>query len=600
MKRTFGIVLFVATLFAAFALAAQTPGVFVDSTTADAQNYYNSPQNQIYVDPVTKKVYLGYTWSDQPDWSTFTARVNNVTDHVIADMPTAAASGYGLPDIHKYTDGTLLVGAVSGAQGWFYWPDWANGVTLFKESGVGTAEYDSLNWFDENPAGGPKTNLSCWLQVDEDGTIHWLTYDGWGYIFLYKNSINEGLSFEPAVIVGGSYADRTCFDVNFLGGDYPFGAALASDGKGKVAIACLDQGGDVYVVESLDHGVTWPDSITNITQFGPGLEDGFGSDEVARPDRFMDALYDKDGQLHVVWEGSYFMDTTQKDERHPWTGYGADLPYLSDYKPCIGHWSKNTGVTTAAVSTSPTEDLNGVYRLITGRSRGCLTSSPSIAYDSENDIIYVGYTQYDELHGELMAPEVDPYGENVQRFVGYGELYIVASGDHGATWSSPENVTETPEFDERCFVLNDQVIDGNLHAFYVGDNQPGYEFYAYFPPVVSAVYYYAIDVSQIPVTAVKTHQIARQFELSPLYPNPFNPTANIRFSLSKTGNVKLSIYNALGQKVKTLIDKPMNAGRYDAIWNGTDDYSALVSSGVYLCRLDTDFGTMMRKITFIK
>ena len=129
-------------------LSAQTPGVKVDATTADPQNYYSSATNQIYVDPETKKVYLGYTWSEAPDWTGFTARLNNVTDHVITDMPTTAEYGYGLPDIRKSSDGTLLVAAASGAQGWFYWSGWANGVTLFKESGVGTAQFDSLNWFD--------------------------------------------------------------------------------------------------------------------------------------------------------------------------------------------------------------------------------------------------------------------------------------------------------------------------------------------------------------------------------------------------------------------------------------------------------------------
>jgi len=88
--------LFILVSFTACLLSAQTPGVKIDATTADAQNYYSSRANQIYVDQETKKVYLGYTWSEMSDWTEFTARLNNITDNVITDMPTTAAYGYGL------------------------------------------------------------------------------------------------------------------------------------------------------------------------------------------------------------------------------------------------------------------------------------------------------------------------------------------------------------------------------------------------------------------------------------------------------------------------------------------------------------------------
>ena len=76
-----------------------------------------------------------------------------------------------------------------------------------------------------------------------------------------------------------------------------------------------------------------------------------------------------------------------------------------------------------------------------------------------------------------------------------------------------------------------------------------------------------------------------EFSLSQNYPNPFNPTTNIKFALPKAGKVKLTIYNLMGQKVKTLVSETMDEGRYKVKWNSTNESGIKVSSGVYFYRL---------------
>jgi len=71
------------------------------------------------------------------------------------------------------------------------------------------------------------------------------------------------------------------------------------------------------------------------------------------------------------------------------------------------------------------------------------------------------------------------------------------------------------------------------------------------------------------------------FKLLQNYPNPFNPTTNIKYNLSSSGFVRLTIYNVLGQKVKTLVNKIQNAGENEV----TADLS-LFTSGVYFYRLN--------------
>jgi hypothetical protein len=84
------------------------------------------------------------------------------------------------------------------------------------------------------------------------------------------------------------------------------------------------------------------------------------------------------------------------------------------------------------------------------------------------------------------------------------------------------------------------------------------------------------------------------------YPNPFNPVTNISFSISKTENLELSVYNLKGQKVNTVFSGIKNAGTHSFVWNGKDSDSNNVASGVYYVRLKTDTETLMHKMILIK
>ena len=84
-------------------------------------------------------------------------------------------------------------------------------------------------------------------------------------------------------------------------------------------------------------------------------------------------------------------------------------------------------------------------------------------------------------------------------------------------------------------------------------------------------------------------QIAAGYELSPAYPNPFNPSTTISFKIPIGEFVTMNIFNIRGQKISTLV-----------IWNGTNDKGANVATGIYLYQLITPNYTKMRRMTFIK
>ena len=72
------------------------------------------------------------------------------------------------------------------------------------------------------------------------------------------------------------------------------------------------------------------------------------------------------------------------------------------------------------------------------------------------------------------------------------------------------------------------------------------------------------------------------------YPNPFNPSTTIEFSIQTVSKVKLSIYNIKGQKIKTLANNEFNKGSYSIIWNGVDESGKPVSSGLYFYKLNVN------------
>ncbi len=85
------------------------------------------------------------------------------------------------------------------------------------------------------------------------------------------------------------------------------------------------------------------------------------------------------------------------------------------------------------------------------------------------------------------------------------------------------------------------------------------------------------------------------YNLNSNYPNPFNPSTTIKYSLSQQSNICLSVYNLLGQKVATLFDGSAEAGEYSLIWNARD-----MPSGIYFARLTAAGKTSNIKMVLMK
>lgn len=93
------------------------------------------------------------------------------------------------------------------------------------------------------------------------------------------------------------------------------------------------------------------------------------------------------------------------------------------------------------------------------------------------------------------------------------------------------------------------------------------------------------------------------FALEQNYPNPFNPVTTIRYAVSGSQiplHTTLTIYNVMGQKVRTLIDEPKSAGNYEVIWDGKDENGQSVASGIYFYRIRAGDFTATKKMVILK
>ena len=113
-------------------------------------------------------------------------------------------------------------------------------------------------------------------------------------------------------------------------------------------------------------------------------------------------------------------------------------------------------------------------------------------------------------------------------------------------------------------------------------------------------YNYARTLSE-PGTAVEDGSgLPQQISLEQNYPNPFNPTTQIQYSVPKTQEIRLAIYDLLGRQVDVLVDKEVAPGVYTVTWDGTNATGQSVSSGMYFYRLESADRKKVRKMILLR
>ena len=107
-------------------------------------------------------------------------------------------------------------------------------------------------------------------------------------------------------------------------------------------------------------------------------------------------------------------------------------------------------------------------------------------------------------------------------------------------------------------------------------------------------------VNRYDYLSIAAEGVPLEFALHDNYPNPFNPTTTLRFDLPEVSDITLTIYNMLGQKVRTFDYENTSAGYHSVTWDATNDLGQQVGAGVYLYQLQTKNFVKTRKMVLLK
>jgi Secretion system C-terminal sorting domain len=161
------------------------------------------------------------------------------------------------------------------------------------------------------------------------------------------------------------------------------------------------------------------------------------------------------------------------------------------------------------------------------------------------------------------------------------DLYFSSNG--GVNWESIATDLPKTQLTYDWTVPNSTTSSGEIKV--VQDNQNGIDYDAT-----------SGNFTISSPTVVKNDQNSvNKYELSPAYPNPFNPSTKIRYSLPHSSNVKLIVFNLIGEKIATLVDEVKSPGTYEVNFDASN-----LPTGTYLYQLQTNDFITTKKMILLK
>jgi hypothetical protein len=347
------------------------------------------------------------------------------------------------------------------------------------------------------------------------------------------------------------------------------GIIVASPVDDKVAIVYghhtvnPDVRHDLYYIESED-GITWDwTNKVNVSNYytNPGVDS-----TVAYQDN--DAVYDNDGNLHIVWIGTH------------WAGGGGWY-----YQASLVHWSEATGITQ--IVEHPQSDFTNC----SPGEHNLAFAKLSIACDADNNLFVIA-TRFDN-----QDCSVGGYSN--------GEIYGVGSSNGGASWQDIVNLTNSPtpdcwpgECDSDHWSSMAELVDDSLYILYINDKDAGGAPRPEGVDTENPVMYLAVHKSTVlEIVGVDEDQGIQPttFALRQNFPNPFNASTNIDFITRSNGEVELAVYNLAGEKIAVLVNETMPAGQHSITWDGGN-----LATGIYYYKLSTPEGTVTKRALLLK
>ena len=225
---------------------------------------------------------------------------------------------------------------------------------------------------------------------------------------------------------------------------------------------------------------------------------------------------------------------------------------------------------------------SGYLALDGGRSKIYWTNGTDSVYGT------IQRSNLDGSHIENIVTDTDSFWSR------FGAIALDLVGNK-IYWGS---LTTWPSYENAPIPYGAGIYRSNLDGSHVENisSEPWGEGYL---PAITSIALYIPHPTSIS-TPGTTPAIPTTSGLDPNFPNPFNASTQIAYRLATPGPVRLTIYNTLGQPVRTLVNQFQPAGFYQVRWNARDQRGAAVATGVYLARLHHPNGAQTRRLLYLK
>ncbi|RPG61473.1 MAG: T9SS C-terminal target domain-containing protein, partial [Flavobacteriaceae bacterium TMED238] len=199
---------------------------------------------------------------------------------------------------------------------------------------------------------------------------------------------------------------------------------------------------------------------------------------------------------------------------------------------------------------------------------------------NENNIGLIGFENLTPLDTVFFLEQNVELSINIKPFIIDGGLHSFALG----VIDSTDNVS--------FYSKENLILEGNFNSTVV-DHNSGYATNHDFWPSISFQFQENLSLKNNKI-------LPNVFALHQNYPNPFNPKTIIQYDLPIESNVKIIIYNILGNMTKSLINNKQDAGFKSIQWDATNNHGKKVSAGLYLYSIEAGNYRQTKKMILIK
>ncbi|MCB2201034.1 T9SS type A sorting domain-containing protein [bacterium] len=510
--------------------------------------------------------------------------------------------------------------------------DLETGQPIWAEDGINLGEF----WLD--PDSVEDSYTAFWpLEMTPDGqggvVVGWLEFDSGSGM---RGARFQRIDSDGNLLWGETgrslLPDETSYDIS----THPMWLFSQADGTTAVAFTAVDVYGGSYTERALLQ-IFGPDGTRTADEGGP-----IELYPLADWDRTVVGAVDaNDGSLFFLVQGLSLMDSDLYACRYDWEGQPhyesfAVIPQMSDFLRSFDLNRIGEDVLVSWINAS--DEVYGVQwnritpngELVYGEEGAVLLEGNNaifgydlataddgfwLAWSSSEETRYQKYTFDGEPQFEPELGRLIPVVENyffIPELIpdlGGGVYILGTSGtccnelDFSYTHIDPEGNPASDLYAEQGILPLVNTWYAQRELFAVPDGEGG--FLATWSDNRSAIAedVYAMRVNDYLVADLpedRSNVQPDQFVLEPAYPNPFNPSTTVRFTIPEAGMVRLSVYDILGRQVATLLDRRMESGSHALSWNGRDFTGQPVASGTYILALDNQGMSRARRIVLLK